>query len=252
MGNSKKRVTKGKDGVYRVLPPSTQTEQVADEKERKARTLLLMAVPKDHLRRFHGMDDAKEIWDAIKTRKSLEKGYDRFKTSITVGWPWLILYNNIVSLKKTFNRTSSSFFTSDNVAFLSQAKASSSMLCQCELKRKPDDHDEGNIIWVEKTTDGNSIMLYWISCGIMMYIVAQMFSIGLGYSIKSNAEVLSYEEEMDRGIFARIRETDPGYHDIPLYSRFKQVEYKDMDLNLTTPSPTVSNSSPFVSQSVIQ
>ncbi|GKB27756.1 hypothetical protein Tco_0867157 [Tanacetum coccineum] len=67
-GNSKKRVTKGKDGVYRVLPPTTQEEQVADEKERKARTLLLMAVPKDHLRRFHGMDDAKEIWAAIKTR----------------------------------------------------------------------------------------------------------------------------------------------------------------------------------------
>ncbi|GJU16117.1 ribonuclease H-like domain-containing protein [Tanacetum coccineum] len=49
-GNSKKRVTKGKDGVYRVLPPTTQEEQFADEKERKARTLLLMAVPKDHLR----------------------------------------------------------------------------------------------------------------------------------------------------------------------------------------------------------
>ncbi|GJR27628.1 hypothetical protein Tco_1103860 [Tanacetum coccineum] len=103
-GNSKKRVTKGKDGVYRVLPSTTQEEQFAEEKERKARTLLLMAIPKDHLRRFHGMDDAKEIWAAIKTRfggnanskkmqkavlkqqfeaftisskESLEKGYDR-------------------------------------------------------------------------------------------------------------------------------------------------------------------------------
>ncbi|GKB16551.1 hypothetical protein Tco_0850474 [Tanacetum coccineum] len=71
-GNSKKRVTKGKDGVYRVLPPATQEEQFADEKERKARTLL-MAVPKDHLRRFHGMDDAKEIWAAIKTHLVLIK-----------------------------------------------------------------------------------------------------------------------------------------------------------------------------------
>ncbi|GKG45123.1 hypothetical protein Tco_0495201, partial [Tanacetum coccineum] len=51
-----------------VLPPTTQEEQFADEKERKARTLLLMVVPKDHLRRFHGMDDAKEIWAAINTR----------------------------------------------------------------------------------------------------------------------------------------------------------------------------------------
>ncbi|GJQ94636.1 hypothetical protein Tco_0005775 [Tanacetum coccineum] len=37
-----------------------EEEQFADEKERKARTLLLMAVPKDH-QIFHGMDDAKEI-----------------------------------------------------------------------------------------------------------------------------------------------------------------------------------------------
>ncbi|GJX32971.1 hypothetical protein Tco_0242826 [Tanacetum coccineum] len=49
--------------------------------------------------------------------------------------------------------------------------------------------------------------------------------LGLGHSIKSNAEVLGYEEEMSRGIFV-LRETDEGYYDIPLYSRFKQVEYK--------------------------
>ncbi|GJZ81891.1 ribonuclease H-like domain-containing protein [Tanacetum coccineum] len=103
-----------------------------------------------------------------------------------------------------------------------------------------------------------------IDCGMSSTV-----KLGLGYSIKSNAEVLSYEEEMDRGIFASIRETDPGYHDIPLYSRFKQVEYKgvphplsgdytpreqeDIDDSLyeygkygpqpQTPSPTVSNAS---------
>ncbi|GKB24192.1 hypothetical protein Tco_0863593 [Tanacetum coccineum] len=60
-----------------------------------------------------------------------------------------------------------------------------------------------------------------IDCGMSSTV-----KLGLGYSIKSNAEVLSYEEEMNRGIFASIRETDPGYYDIPLYSRFKQVEYK--------------------------
>ncbi|GJW02500.1 ribonuclease H-like domain-containing protein [Tanacetum coccineum] len=48
---------------------------------------------------------------------------------------------------------------------------------------------------------------------------------GLGYGIKSNAEVLGYEEEISRGIFA-FRETDAGNYHIPLYSRFKQVEYK--------------------------
>ncbi|GJX96868.1 ribonuclease H-like domain-containing protein [Tanacetum coccineum] len=201
-GNSKKRVTKGKDGVYRVLPPTTQAEQVADEKERKARTLLLMAVPKDHLRRFHGMDDAKEIWAAIKTRfggnanskkmqkavlkqqfeaftisskESLEKGYDRFQKllsqldalgagvsdedanhkflrSLPPAWDSLAmtmrtkknidtlsiddLYNNLSVFEQDIQKTSSSSLTSDNVAFLSQAKASSS-------KHKPS-HNSGS------------------------------------------------------------------------------------------------------------
>ncbi|GJZ60825.1 hypothetical protein Tco_0616641 [Tanacetum coccineum] len=35
-------------------------------KERKAKNILLMAIPKEHMRRFHGMDDAKEIWEAIR------------------------------------------------------------------------------------------------------------------------------------------------------------------------------------------
>ncbi|GKC66680.1 hypothetical protein Tco_1099278, partial [Tanacetum coccineum] len=66
--NSKKRISTGKDGVVRVLPPVSAAEIHAVEKERKARTILLMAIPKEHLRRFHGMDDAKEIWESIRTR----------------------------------------------------------------------------------------------------------------------------------------------------------------------------------------
>ncbi|GJW89424.1 hypothetical protein Tco_0164764 [Tanacetum coccineum] len=46
----------------------TAAEIQAVEKERKAKNILLMAIPKEHMRRFHGMDDAKEIWEAIRTR----------------------------------------------------------------------------------------------------------------------------------------------------------------------------------------
>ncbi|GJY90682.1 hypothetical protein Tco_0505878 [Tanacetum coccineum] len=62
-GNSKKRISTRKDGVVRILPPLFVPEIHAIEKERKARTILLMAIPKEHLRRFHEMDDAKEIWE---------------------------------------------------------------------------------------------------------------------------------------------------------------------------------------------
>ncbi|GJY07771.1 hypothetical protein Tco_0374825 [Tanacetum coccineum] len=60
-GNSKKRISTGKDGVIRILSPLTAVEIQAVEKEMKAKNILLMAIPKEHMRRFHGMDDAKEI-----------------------------------------------------------------------------------------------------------------------------------------------------------------------------------------------
>ncbi|GJZ44128.1 ribonuclease H-like domain-containing protein [Tanacetum coccineum] len=89
--------------VWKVIQ---NAEIQAVEKERKAKNILLMAIPKEHIRRFHGMDDAKEIWEAIRTRFSgntnskkmqkavfkqqfeafkisnsegLEKGYDMFQ-----------------------------------------------------------------------------------------------------------------------------------------------------------------------------
>ncbi|GJU16692.1 hypothetical protein Tco_1144658 [Tanacetum coccineum] len=92
---------------YREIIGKMMLEEIqAVEKERKAKNILLMAIPKEHMRRFHGMDDAKEIWEAIRTRfggnanskkmqkavfkqqfeaftisssEGLEKGYDRFQ-----------------------------------------------------------------------------------------------------------------------------------------------------------------------------
>ncbi|GKB79095.1 hypothetical protein Tco_0945990 [Tanacetum coccineum] len=94
----------------KVLPPRTAEEIVARERERKARTTLLMALPEDHLAKFHKMTDAKEMWDAIKSRfggndeskkmqkyilkqqfkgfsvsntEGLHKGYDRFQSLLS-------------------------------------------------------------------------------------------------------------------------------------------------------------------------
>ncbi|GJW41615.1 hypothetical protein Tco_0067460 [Tanacetum coccineum] len=64
----KEEISTGKDGVIRILPPVTAAEIQTVEKERKAKNILLMVIPKEHMRRFHAMDDAKEIWKAIRTR----------------------------------------------------------------------------------------------------------------------------------------------------------------------------------------
>ncbi|GJU27015.1 putative ribonuclease H-like domain-containing protein [Tanacetum coccineum] len=67
-GNGHVSVSTDTNGVIKALPPKTAEEILARERERKARTTLLMALPEDHLAKFHNMTDAKEMWDAIKSR----------------------------------------------------------------------------------------------------------------------------------------------------------------------------------------
>ncbi|GJV79498.1 ribonuclease H-like domain-containing protein [Tanacetum coccineum] len=67
-GNGPVSVSTDTSGQLKILPPKTAEEIVARERERKARTTLLMAIPEDHLAKFHKMTDAKEIWNAIKSR----------------------------------------------------------------------------------------------------------------------------------------------------------------------------------------
>ncbi|GJZ25962.1 ribonuclease H-like domain-containing protein [Tanacetum coccineum] len=109
-GNGPVSITTDTQGQIKVLPPRTAEEILARERERKARTTLLMALPEDHLAKFHKMTDAKEMWDAIKSRfggndeskkmqkyilkqqfegfsvsnsEGLHKGYDRFQSLLS-------------------------------------------------------------------------------------------------------------------------------------------------------------------------
>ncbi|GKA39414.1 hypothetical protein Tco_0731965 [Tanacetum coccineum] len=109
-GNGPVSVSINTNRVIKVLPPKTAEEILARERERKARTTLLMALPEDHLAKFHKMTDAKEMWDAIKSRfggndeskkmqkyilkqqfegfsvsnsEGLHKGYDRFQSLLS-------------------------------------------------------------------------------------------------------------------------------------------------------------------------
>ncbi|GJS26217.1 ribonuclease H-like domain-containing protein [Tanacetum coccineum] len=96
-GNGPVSITTDTSGQIKVLPPRTAEEIVARERERKARTTLLMALPEDHLAKFHKMTDAKEMWDAIKSRfggndvsrrcesKTLKQQFEGFSVSNTEG-----------------------------------------------------------------------------------------------------------------------------------------------------------------------
>ncbi|GJS39725.1 hypothetical protein Tco_0564768 [Tanacetum coccineum] len=67
-GNGLVQVSTDTNGRIRVLTPKTAEEILARERERKARTTLLMSIPENHLAKFHKIADAKEMWEAIKSR----------------------------------------------------------------------------------------------------------------------------------------------------------------------------------------
>nr|GEW72991.1 xylulose kinase-1 [Tanacetum cinerariifolium] len=66
--NSKKSIGRDSKGEIIILPPVSFEEHVAVQRETKARTLLLQFLPEDHMADFHHLDDAREIWLAVKVR----------------------------------------------------------------------------------------------------------------------------------------------------------------------------------------
>ncbi|GJR37590.1 hypothetical protein Tco_1213274 [Tanacetum coccineum] len=105
-GNNRKRTGRDPRGNIMILPPVTMKEQIAVQRETKARTILLQSLPEDHMAEFHHLDDAEDIWLAVKARfggneeskkmrksmlkqefadfkisesEGLHKGYDRFQ-----------------------------------------------------------------------------------------------------------------------------------------------------------------------------
>ncbi|GJS15363.1 xylulose kinase-1 [Tanacetum coccineum] len=63
-----KRTGRDCDGRVIILPPTTADEHIVVQRESKARTTLLQSIPDDHVADFHYMDDARDIWNAVKAR----------------------------------------------------------------------------------------------------------------------------------------------------------------------------------------
>ncbi|GJT72438.1 hypothetical protein Tco_1031724, partial [Tanacetum coccineum] len=56
------------------------------QRERKAKSILLLAIPDEYQLRFYGIKDAKTLWAAIKSRfgEGLDKAYDRFQKLLSL------------------------------------------------------------------------------------------------------------------------------------------------------------------------
>ncbi|GKB22712.1 hypothetical protein Tco_0862113, partial [Tanacetum coccineum] len=105
-GNSRKKIGRDPKGNIMILPLVSVEKHIAVQRETKARTILLQSLPEDHMADFHHLDDARDIWLAVKARfggndeskkmrksilkqelsefrvselEGLHKGYDRFQ-----------------------------------------------------------------------------------------------------------------------------------------------------------------------------
>ncbi|GJV95403.1 putative ribonuclease H-like domain-containing protein [Tanacetum coccineum] len=67
-GDKPVQTTKDKNGVETEVPPKTTQAILARQKERKAKSILLLAISDEYQLRFHTIKDAKSLWAAIKSR----------------------------------------------------------------------------------------------------------------------------------------------------------------------------------------
>ncbi|GJR59697.1 ribonuclease H-like domain-containing protein [Tanacetum coccineum] len=146
------------------IPPKTAEQKLARKNELKAKSTLLLAIPDEHLLKFHGIKDAKTLWEAIKARfrgnkesKKMQKtilkqqyenftasrseGLDKTYDSLPSAWNNIALimrnkadldelsmddlYNNLKVYEAEIKSQSSSSSNSQNVAFVSSENTSS-------------------------------------------------------------------------------------------------------------------------------
>nr|GEY16238.1 ribonuclease H-like domain-containing protein [Tanacetum cinerariifolium] len=137
IGNAHVSVIIDTHRMIKVLPPKTAEEVVAKERERKARTTLLMALPEDHLAKFHLMANAKEMWEAIKSRFDGNDESKKMQKYLSLPSSWsqvaLImrtnlgldtlsfddLYNNLRVFEHDVKGTTASSTTTQNMTFVS-------------------------------------------------------------------------------------------------------------------------------------
>nr|GEW15042.1 ribonuclease H-like domain-containing protein [Tanacetum cinerariifolium] len=67
-GDEHVQTTRDENGVETKVPPNTAQAILARQRERKAKSILLLAIPDEYQLRFHTIKDAKSLWDAIKSR----------------------------------------------------------------------------------------------------------------------------------------------------------------------------------------
>ncbi|GJR39826.1 ribonuclease H-like domain-containing protein [Tanacetum coccineum] len=86
------------------IPPKTAEQKLARKNELKAKSTLLLAIPDEHLLKFHGIKDAKTLWEAIKTRFGCNKESKKMQKIILKQQYENFIASRSEGLDKTYDR----------------------------------------------------------------------------------------------------------------------------------------------------
>ncbi|GJY73302.1 hypothetical protein Tco_0477733 [Tanacetum coccineum] len=149
-GDGPIQVTTDENGVETEVPPKTAQALLARQRERKAKSILLLAIPDEYQLRFHAIKDAKTLWAAIKSSLlevhgaavSNEDTNQKFLRALPSSWNNVALimrnkdgiydldiddlYSNLKVFEADIKGSSRSSLNSQNVTFLSAEDTSSS------------------------------------------------------------------------------------------------------------------------------
>ncbi|GJY30756.1 hypothetical protein Tco_0414251 [Tanacetum coccineum] len=149
------------------IPPKTAKQKLARKNELKAKSTLLLAIPDEHLLKFHGINDAKTLWEAIKTRfggnkesKKMQKTilkqqYKKFEDanlkllrSLPSAWNNIALIMRNKSDLDTLRQASSSTYADDVMFSFFATQSNSPQLYNEDLEQiDTDDLKELDLKW---------------------------------------------------------------------------------------------------------
>ncbi|GJT51411.1 hypothetical protein Tco_0977568 [Tanacetum coccineum] len=83
-GDEPVQTIKDENGVETEVPPKTAQAIFARQKERKAKSILLLAIPDEYQLRFHIIKEAKSLWAAIKSRRPRQSRFQKLISQLEV------------------------------------------------------------------------------------------------------------------------------------------------------------------------
>ncbi|GJR69428.1 putative ribonuclease H-like domain-containing protein [Tanacetum coccineum] len=117
-------------GAEGPIPPKTAEQKLARKNELKAKSTLMLAIPDEHLLKFHACKDTKSIWEAIKNRFGGNKESKKMQKTILKQNYENFIASSQEGLDKTYDSLPSAW---NNIALIMRNKSDLDTLSMDDL-----------------------------------------------------------------------------------------------------------------------